>query len=66
MIEAPIAEILEIIRNFQWTKFFRPTKVTKISNGDENFVRRKILSDENFVRRNLSGMQKLGKCFQVN
>ena len=31
-------------------KIFCRTKVTKISNGDENFVRRKILSDENFVR----------------
>ena len=34
-------------------KIFRRTKVAKISNGDENFVRRKILSDENFVRRSL-------------
>ena len=31
-------------------KIFRLTKVTKFSDGDENFVQRKILSDENFVR----------------
>ena len=31
-------------------KIFRLTKVTKFSDGGENFVQRKILSDENFVR----------------
>ena len=41
--------------NQKWTKYFvgqkfRRTKVTKFSDGDENFVQRKILFDENFVR----------------
>ena len=30
-------------------KVFRLTKVTKFSDGDVNFVQRKILSDEIFV-----------------
>ena len=35
---------------FRRTKFFRLTNVTKFSDGDKNFVQRKILSDENFVQ----------------
>ena len=32
-------------QNFSSDKIFRLTKVTKFSDGDENFVQRKILSD---------------------
>ena len=31
-------------------KIFRLIKVTKFSDGEENFVQQKILSDENFAR----------------
>ena len=32
--------------------------MTKFSGGDENYVRRKILSDENFVRRKIMSNEK--------
>ena len=43
--------MLNMAKKVPYRTKLRRTKVTKFFGGDENFVRRKILSDEHFVQK---------------
>ena len=51
-------------QNISSDKIFRLTKVTKFSDGDENFVQRKILSDK--VSHNVNTTREIRKGLLPN